>query len=371
MRKQTWQPTKIPNLFRLLESGNYYLRVKPKNKPQRRESLRTDNFNVARERMRQRMIELQAVKVNTAGTWGSLVEMYLQWLEGESVKGRITQSTILYKKETLRQIERTWTDFKQTPLSDVTEQRLNAWTVAHSSAYAASRCNGAITVLRELLDLAVRNKIIAREVVDEAKHGLEYVKVRYDYKRMTLELPSPGQVAALRLEVYRRSTHGGWLFDMLIFSGIRIDSASAILHEDVHVNNNVLFIRKAKRGSYSVPLFPELLALCDKIKLSKPFEPKDKLLPTHKIQTVLTSSCQALGLPHCSAHTLRHIFATRAIESNVPISTVAAWLGHRDGGRTAQLVYGHLRNEHSQALAAGMKFLPATTDKPVNSERKT
>ena len=42
-RAQTWKPTKIPNLFTHVESGTYYMRVKPKNGKQHRESLKTDN----------------------------------------------------------------------------------------------------------------------------------------------------------------------------------------------------------------------------------------------------------------------------------------------------------------------------------------
>jgi hypothetical protein len=61
-------------LFSLKETKTYYLRVKPRNGKQLRESLHTQNFNVARERMRQRMLELQVVTKAAAGTWGSLVE---------------------------------------------------------------------------------------------------------------------------------------------------------------------------------------------------------------------------------------------------------------------------------------------------------
>jgi hypothetical protein len=32
------------------------------------------------------------------------------------------------------------------------------------------------------------------------------------------------------------------------------------------------------------------------------------------------------------------------------------WLGHKDGGVLALKTYGHLRNEHSQAMAKKVKF---------------
>jgi integrase len=53
---------------------------------------------------------------------------------------------------------------------------------------------------------------------------------------------------------------------------------------------------------------------------------------------------------------LRHLFATRCIESGVDIPTVSRWLGHVDGGALAMKTYGHLRREHSAAMAQKVKF---------------
>jgi integrase len=53
---------------------------------------------------------------------------------------------------------------------------------------------------------------------------------------------------------------------------------------------------------------------------------------------------------------LRHLFATRCIESGVDIPTVSRWLGHKDGGALAMKTYGHLRREHSIAQAQRVSF---------------
>ena len=49
-------------------------------------------------------------------------------------------------------------------------------------------------------------------------------------------------------------------------------------------------------------------------------------------------------------HDLRHLFATRYIESGVDIPTVSPWLRHKDGGALAMKVHDHLRNQHSVAM---------------------
>ena len=44
------------------------------------------------------------------------------------------------------------------------------------------------------------------------------------------------------------------------------------------------------------------------------------------------------------------------IESGVDIPTVSKWLGHSDGGALAMRTYGHLRREHSAAMAQKVTF---------------
>jgi hypothetical protein len=65
-------------------------------------------------------------------------------------------------------------------------------------------------------------------------------------------------------------------------------------------------------------------------------------------------------------HDLRHLFATRCIESGVDIPTVSRWLGHKDGGALAMKVYGHLRDQHSVEMAQKVTFSKAQVDSVVN-----
>ena len=45
-------------------------------------------------------------------------------------------------------------------------------------------------------------------------------------------------------------------------------------------------------------------------------------------------------------------------ETCIDIPTVSRWLGHKDGGALAMKTYGHLRNEHSQAMAQKVNLTP-------------
>ena len=78
-------------------------------------------------------------------------------------------------------------------------------------------------------------------------------------------------------------------------------------------------------------------------------------------QGAINRACKALGIRRFTHHDLRHLFATRCIESGVDIPTVSRWLGHKDGGALAMKVYGHLRDTHSAAMAQKVHFQESTS----------
>jgi hypothetical protein len=76
-------------------------------------------------------------------------------------------------------------------------------------------------------------------------------------------------------------------------------------------------------------------------------------------QKAIDSACKKLGITRFTHHDLRHLFATRCIESGVDIPTVSRWLGHKDGGALAMKTYGHLRDQHSTTMAQKVIFTEA------------
>jgi hypothetical protein len=151
-----------------------------------------------------------------------VVELWLGWLDGEALKGTITKSTIAYKSELLDSIRGwtgnnpkaglppvahpgTWPGFNSYKLEDLTEDVLATWLLRHRRSYSATRTNGAVTVVREIGELAVRKKLLDADIWDRAKKGLSFVKVTHQQ----LTLPEPAQVGQLRHEVYLRCNRHG------------------------------------------------------------------------------------------------------------------------------------------------------------------
>ena len=53
---------------------------------------------------------------------------------------------------------------------------------------------------------------------------------------------------------------------------------------------------------------------------------------------------------------MRHFFCSNAIEAGCDFKVIAGWLGHKDGGVLVAMTYGHLRSEHSAAMAKRIVF---------------
>ena len=83
---------------------------------------------------------------------------------------------------------------------------------------------------------------------------------------------------------------------------------------------------------------------------------KSLVVPRPDMRHWFRLAVEKLGLPRWTHHDMRHLFATKCIESGVDVPTVSRWLGHRDGGVLAMKIYGHLRDWHSQECAQKVRF---------------
>jgi len=105
-----------------------------------------------------------------------------------------------------------------------------------------------------------------------------------------------------------------------------------------------------------VPILPDMENLLTRMKEKLGTVGKEPILQVGNCNEALARACKEIGIPKLTHHDMRHLFATRCIEAGVDIPTVSRWLGHKDGGALAMKTYGHLRNEHSQAMAQKVKF---------------
>jgi integrase len=156
--------------------------------------------------------------------------------------------------------------------------------------------------------------------------------------------------------------HCADLVRFLAYSGCRISEARQVRWSDVNLERGFIVVHNAKTRktanaapTRNVPIIPDMRILLDKLAKT-PRQPEDAVCTVRECQKSLTRSCRLLEIPRITHHDLRHLFATRCIESAVDIPTVSRWLGHSDGGALAMRVYGHLRDQHSAAMAQKVTF---------------
>lgn len=91
---------------------------------------------------------------------------------------------------------------------------------------------------------------------------------------------------------------------------------------------------------------------------------KDIHVQTFK-ESLLLARAKA-KMPHFNFHDCRHHFISMAVMSGIDFMTIAAWVGHQDGGVLIGKVYGHLADEHKKEMALKLNFSPTI----VESEAK-
>ena len=152
------------------------------------------------------------------------------------------------------------------------------------------------------------------------------------------------------------------MIEFLAYSGMRIGEAREIRRRDINFSQNTIRITGGETGTKThrertIPIFPSLRKQLDRIFSRRPdLPPSSRIFQIDTPRKALALACKRLGLPQFTIHSLRHFFATNAIESGISFKTVASWFGHSDRGALVARTYGHLRKEFMQDAAEKMTF---------------
>ena len=176
-------------------------------------------------------------------------------------------------------------------------------------------------------------------------------------------------LAACRPDVTKNAALFRLYLRFLALTGAREKEALRVRWQDVDLAREVVTIgadggaknHKARDVDFS----PELGALLAEMSAAKPPDsswlfpspqrgPKD--IHARHLRMSLNAVRKAAGLPWFGFHDLRHLFASRCVMTGLDFMTVAAWLGHSDGGILVGKVYGHLADTHKKSAAQRLAF---------------
>jgi integrase len=371
---KTWKRTGHRNLLRH-KSGSYYARAFAGGKEVWK-SLGTSHFSVAKARLGQFLKDHReqyspSESGNAKLTFGAGLEQHLKSLED---RPNIKQSTVHYWRQIFRALLRSWTGLESKEIRRITVTECEKWARdfrptgaranGQSKKPSPTRFNNTLDGLRHVFRLAKDLGIIYRDPSTK----VERVTIRQ--KRLTL--PSRMQFAEIAERVASsgagQARHCSDFIQGLAFTGMRKSEANTLEWRDVDLEAGEVIVRgDAETDTENwelrrVPLIPDALFLFQRMRLEQPRASlTSKVFRVRECQKALDRACKKVGADRITHHDLRHLFATRCIESGVDIPTVSRWLGHKDGGALAMKTYGHLRREHSITQAQRVSFAPVVT----------
>jgi integrase len=391
-KKTTWERTSVQNLLRNRQSAHYYGRFTIAGK-QKWYALDTNVLSVAKLRLADKAGEIQKLRGTTANveagdaTLYDLIEVFKTRTQANS---DIKPATITAKLGAVKRLVKTWPGIEALEPRQVTRSAVFDWAArfkvegtkfrppgakAPRRGNSATSVNSAIDALRQILDLAVeRGQIHANPVTARSASGSSRLKKKITKK--PLILPSRTQLDALFAAMENNGAVGGGGAEaadfcrFLMMSGARLGEVPVTVWQLVMWERQLVNLPgfKTETSARFIPLFPELAALLRKIQARRKsaarfhpegkafLEPTDPIFRIKECQKTIAAACQRVGIQRITHHDFRHLFATVCIESGVDIPTIAAWLGHNDGGVLAMKTYGHLRPAHSLMAAQKVQF---------------
>jgi integrase len=344
---------KVPNLVQYVGTGTYFGRVKIDGKVFR-ESLDTDVFTTAKlilgdfiKKKRKRAAH------PVTGTFAAARAAYETELAADHT---LKETGKLYRRKCIQALIRSWSELDATHPAKITVADCRAWAAKFAVAYSPSVFNNTLGTLRMVLE---------RAGIGHDENPALKIK-RLGVKPKELHLPEAGQFEGILQTVETsgagRARHCADFIRFLAFSGCRLNEARLVRWQDVNLEKMEIRVHNSKSAKTTnkpefrfVPIIPPMRQLIEKLKPAS-MSPESPVCAVGECEKSLTRACKLLGIPRITHHDLRHLFATRCIESGVDIPTVSRWLGHSDGGALAMKTYGHLRREHSAAMAQRVTF---------------
>lgn len=361
-----WEPTRYQKLFRYAPSGTIFARFKIAGKQVRR-SLKTPNLELAQRKL----AELERQERNVAEEhrrgkmlFGEALDLHVQSVQNDPT---IKPSTRAYYDQRVKALRESWPGLDGLDIRRITKEQCEEWAKKFAAQFSASSYNHSISLLKHAFEKAMEAGVRYDNPARKLERRSEIPK--------KLNLPSAKQFIAFLSEIDNggsgKSKPCANLVRFLAFSGCRKMEAARVTWTDVDFDSGRLSVlgdpeHGTKNGEWrSVPMVPEMRQLLLRLKTENPTaKPEDPVMTVRECQKAMNRAAKIVGMSRITHHDLRHLFATRCIESGVDIPTVSRWLGHKDGGVLAMRLYGHLRDEHSDSMAQKVSFgtAPSTGD---------
>ena len=251
-------------------------------------------------------------------------------------------------------------------VQDLTREIIeDAYPKMFSGDYSDGTIEGFASQFKLLLKYAIRQKIMVVNPHDEV-----IIRKRHNKKKVDAFTLEEQEKLIKYLKSQPVNTFNAMIY-MLLCSGMRVGEAAALTVNDIDLETGGVKVTKTTvniRGQISVQDHPKTTAGNRTIFLSKRslaflkefiesrkesnlfVNSRGNLYSATTMQQRWIRTCAAAGIPYKGLHSLRHTFATRALEKGIDIKTVSSILGHKDVLTTMNL-YQDVYSEHKIHVA--------------------
>ncbi len=337
----------------LYRNGNktYFALLKVSGKQIKR-SLKTDDMAIAKRRL----AELRAKAQRLHGTENKNIrfeELAENWME--SIKPSLKPKSYDRRRVAIVGL---LPFFKGMPVKAIGFAEIDEWKRKRGASISARSHNIELETLKILLRYACERGILMDNRAEAFK--------RRKQPKAVIEMPSRIQFQELLKALYASplavASGAAWMVEFLAYSGMRVGEACEVRFCDVNFETGTLLVTGGELGTKNhqermIPLFPNLRNLITRIQTARKTSDRNaRIFEIASPRGALPLACKRVGLPRFTVHSLRHFFASNAIENDINFKVISEWLGHSDGGMLVAKTYGHLRAEFSASMAQRMNF---------------
>jgi integrase len=335
-------------LYRYSSNGVYYARFKTDGKEIRRSLETTDRAEARRKLAAEKEKERQTDRSQGKLTLRELCDRWLKRIQNSKPK------TLEQKSHVVARIKEDWPAGSLGQVRKIKPSDCDLWLARcgrkSRNGFRASSRNAHVQVLKEIFAVAIRDRIISES---PAAH-LKYIKREKPIRITPTWEQFKAIVANVRSQVFNADARDSADFlEFLGLAGLGQAEAGSLRRGDVdfEAGRMITFRHKTSTG-FVVPLFPQVRPLIE--RLCEGRANRDNLFKIANAKHALANACKRLGFPPFSQRSLRRMFITRAIERGINVKAIAQWQGHRDGGKLILDTYSHVRQPHSDRMAALM-----------------
>ncbi len=344
----------------------YFALFKVRGKQIKR-SLQTEDLAIAKRRLSE--LRGKAERMHGKGNRNiRFDELASQWLE--SIKPSLKPKSLSRRNVAIVGLAKS---FAGMPARAIGFAEIDRWKRTRGAALSPRSHNIELETLSLLFRYAGDRGILMDNPAESFK--------RRKQARAVIEMPSREQFSALvrDLRGASRAVASGAadMVEFLAYSGMRVGEARHVRFCDVNAELGTVLITGGELGTKNhqqrvIPLFPNLRVVCERVKGARKVADADaRLFEIESPRGAMELACKRAGLPDFTVHSMRHFFASNAIEVGINFKVIAGWLGHSDGGILVARTYGPLRSEFSAEMAVKMSFVALAENPPIPEKLAT